>query len=75
MWVWPLIPLNLHENQRTVGPPLSKKEKRALEDQRRKEGYEFLFGEPENPEAEEQKRKQRKKADKKRYEGYEDLFY
>jgi predicted transcriptional regulator len=55
-------------------PPLSREEKRRLEDQKRKEGYEFLFGEPENPEAEEQKRKQREEADKKRYEGYEDLF-
>jgi DNA-binding transcriptional MocR family regulator len=55
-------------------PPLSKEQKRYLEDQKRKEGYEFLFGESESLEAEELKRKQREEKDKKRYEGYEDLF-
>jgi len=55
-------------------PPLSQEQKRRLEDQKRKEGYEYLFGLPENPQAEEHKRKQREEADKKRYEGYEDLF-
>lgn len=55
-------------------PPLSREEKRRLDDKKRKEGYEFLFGEPENPKAEEQKRKMRQEEAKRRWDGYEFLL-